>query len=45
MKRNPKLKFPTCRQFILEHPLDMVAKTMYRYVLPLLVKCEIKGHF
>lgn len=43
MRRNPKFKFSTCRQFVLEHLLDMVAKTMYRYVLPLLVKCETKG--
>jgi hypothetical protein len=43
MKRNQKVKFPTCRQFVLEHLLNMVAKTMYRYVLPLLVKCETKG--
>jgi len=32
MKKNSKVKFSTCKQFVLEHLFNMVTKTMYRYV-------------
>jgi len=40
MKKDPKVKFPTCSQFVSKHLFDMVAKTMDKYIQPLLAKCE-----
>jgi hypothetical protein len=42
MKRNPKVKFPTRIQFVSKHLPNMVAKTVDRYMLFLLTKCEMQ---
>jgi hypothetical protein len=40
MKIDPKVKFITCKQFVLKHLPNMVTKIMDRYVLALLIKLE-----
>jgi hypothetical protein len=42
MKRYPKVKFLTRIQFVSKHLLHMIVKTMDRYVLFLLAKCEMQ---
>jgi hypothetical protein len=45
MKRDPKVEFPTRRQFVLEYLPNMVAKTMDRHVLLLLAKVKLQMSF
>jgi hypothetical protein len=42
MEKDPKVKFPPRIQFVSKHLPNMVAKTMDRYVLFLLAKCEMQ---
>jgi len=45
MKRDPKVEFLTCRQFVLEHLPNMAAKTMDRHVLLLLTNVKLQMSF
>jgi len=42
MKRNLKVKYLSRIQFVSKHLPNMVAKTMDRYVLFLVTKCEMQ---
>jgi hypothetical protein len=45
MKRDPKVEFRTRMQFVLEHLINMEAKTMDRYVLLLLANVKLQMSF
>jgi hypothetical protein len=41
MRQNGKFHFPIQKQLVKDHILFMLAKTMDRYVLPILAQCDI----
>jgi hypothetical protein len=45
MKRDPKVEFPICRQFVLEYLPNMIAKAMDRNVLLLLANMKLQISF